>query len=81
LAYTIVAEARDQRLLGDRFTAYTAHEAFARVQHIRRLGFQVKITGPDGESVSEDELDAKGAGSPSARAQRAPSGSADAGSE
>jgi hypothetical protein len=46
-----VAEARDQRLLGDRFTAYTAHEAFARVQHIRRLGFQVKITGPDGESV------------------------------
>jgi hypothetical protein len=61
VAYTIIAEARNQRLLGDRFTADTAHEAFARVQHIRRRGFQVKITGPDGESVSENDLVAKGA--------------------
>jgi hypothetical protein len=80
VAYTIIAEARNQRLLGDRFTADTAHEAFARVQHIRRRGFQVKITGPDGESVSENEL-AEASGSRSARAQPAPSGSADAGSE
>jgi hypothetical protein len=81
LAYTIIAEARDRRLLGDRFTADTPHEAFARVQHLRRRGFQVKITGPDGESVSENELEAKAAGSRSARAQPAPRGSADAGSE
>jgi hypothetical protein len=73
LAYTIIAEAPNQRLLGDRFTADTAHEAFGRVQDIRRRGFQVKITGPDGDSVSENELETKAAGSRSARARPPPS--------
>ena len=81
MAYTIIAEARNQRLLGDRFTADTAHEAFARVHYIRHRGFEVKISGPDGESVTENQLEAKVASSRSARAQPAPSGSADAGSE
>jgi hypothetical protein len=72
LAYTIIAETRNQRLLGDRFTADTAHEAFGRVQDIRRRGVQVRITGSDGDLVSENELEAKAAGSRSARGQPTP---------
>jgi hypothetical protein len=69
LAYIIIAEARGRRLLGDRSTADTAHEAFARVQHLRGRGVLVKITALDGASVSENELESKAAGSRSARAQ------------
>jgi hypothetical protein len=82
LAYTIIAETRNQRLLGDQFTADTAHEAFGGVQDIRRRGGgQVKITGPDGDPVSENGFEAKAAGSRSARARPAPSGTTEAGSE
>jgi hypothetical protein len=69
LAYIIIAEARGRRLLGDRFTADTAHEAFARVQHLRGRGFEVTITAPDGASVSENELESNAADSRSPRAQ------------
>jgi hypothetical protein len=56
VAYTIIAEARNQRLFGDRFTTDTAHEAFARVQYIRRRGFQVKITGRTENPLAKTSL-------------------------
>jgi hypothetical protein len=62
VVYTIIAESKNQRLLGDRFTADTVCEALDRVQHIRSRGFQVKIAGPDGKPVSENDLEAEAAG-------------------
>jgi hypothetical protein len=61
VAYTIIAEFKIHRLMGDRFTADTASEALDRVQHIRSRGFLVKITGPDGKPVSENNLEAEAA--------------------
>jgi hypothetical protein len=60
MVYTIIAKCPP--LLGDRFTVDTVCEALERVQHIRSCGFLVTIAGPDGEPVSEDELEAEAAG-------------------
>jgi hypothetical protein len=65
VAYTIIAESKNQRLLGDRFTADTVCEALDRVRRIRSCGFLVKIAGPDGKPVSENDLEAEAAGIPS----------------
>ena len=62
MAYTIIAESKGQRLMGDRFTANTVYEALARVRRIRSRGFLVKIAGPDGKTISENELEADAAG-------------------
>jgi hypothetical protein len=62
VAYTITAEFRSHRLLGDRFTADTVCEALDRVQRIRSRGFLVKIAGPDGKPVSENDLEAEADG-------------------
>jgi hypothetical protein len=62
VAYSIIAESGRQRLMGTRFTADTAYEALARVQRIRSRGFLVKISGPDGKPVSENDLEADAAG-------------------
>jgi hypothetical protein len=59
MAYTIIAEFKAHRLLGDRFTADSACEALDSVQSIRSRGFLVKITGPDGKPVSENDLEAE----------------------
>jgi len=48
--------------MGDRFTANTVYEALARVRRIRSRGFLVKIAGPDGKTISENELEADAAG-------------------
>jgi hypothetical protein len=60
VAYTIIAKCPP--LLGDRFTADTVCEALDRVQRIRSRGFLVTIAGPDGEPISENELEAEAAG-------------------
>jgi hypothetical protein len=60
VAYTIVAKCH--RLLGGRFTADTVCEALDKVQHIRSRGFLVTIAGPDGEPISENELETEAAG-------------------
>jgi hypothetical protein len=57
---TIVS--KNQRLLGDRFTADTVCEALDRVYRIRSCGFLVKIAGPGGKSVCENDLEAEAAG-------------------
>jgi hypothetical protein len=62
VVYTIIAESKNQRLLGDRFTADTVCEAIDRVQRIRSCGFLVKIAAPDGKPVSENDLKAEAAG-------------------
>jgi len=48
--------------VGNRFTANTVYEAFARVEHLRGRGFLVKIAGPDDTPVSENELEAEATG-------------------
>jgi hypothetical protein len=62
MAYTIIAESQGQRLMGTHFTADTVYEALARVQRIRSRGFLVKLSGPDGKPVSENDLEADAAG-------------------
>jgi hypothetical protein len=58
VAYTIMAKCH--HLLRDRFTVDTVCETLERVKHIRSRGFLVTIAGPDGEPISEDELEAEG---------------------
>jgi hypothetical protein len=59
--YNIIAASNDEQLLSARFTADTVYEALAKVQSIRSRGFLVEITGPDGNAISANELEAEAA--------------------